>query len=64
MLKGPSSELYQEILSSVKVHLIASGGISTLNDLDVLKTAGCEGAILGKAVYEGKIKLKDLKELC
>jgi len=64
MLKGPSSELYQEILSSVKVHLIASGGISTLNDLDVLKTAGCEGTILGKAVYEGKIKLKDLKELC
>ncbi len=64
MLKGPATELYREILSSVKINLIASGGISSLNDLEMLRTAGCEGAILGKAVYEGKIKLKDLKDLC
>ncbi len=64
MLKGPSTELYSEILSSVKINLIASGGISSPDDLDALRAAGCEGAILGKAVFEGKIKLKDLKNLC
>ncbi len=64
MLEGPATELYSEILSTVKVNLIASGGITTTNDLEKLGSAGCEGAIVGKAIFEGKIKLKDLKELC
>lgn len=64
MLTGPSLELYKEILSNTDVNLIASGGISNILDLINLKEIGCEGAILGKAIYEGKITLKELQELC
>ena len=64
MLEGPSFTLYQNILEEVKVNLIASGGVTTLEDLHALNLVGCEGAIIGKAIYEGKIKLKDLQELC
>jgi len=64
MLEGPSTNLYKEILSSVKINLIASGGISSLADIEELKKAGCEGAIIGKAVYEEKLTLKELGRLC
>lgn len=64
MLEGPATELYSEILSMAKINLIASGGITSANDLEKLDSAGCEGAIVGKAIFEGKIKLKDLKKLC
>ena len=64
MLKGPSIDLYKEVIRSTKVNLIASGGISNLQDLIDLKNIGCEGAILGKAIYEGKVSLKELRELC
>jgi len=64
MLKGPSTGLYKEILAATKVELIASGGISVLEDLVSLKSAGCSGAIVGKAIYEGRISLKELSELC
>jgi phosphoribosylformimino-5-aminoimidazole carboxamide ribotide isomerase len=61
MLKGPSIETYKNILKSYKdICLIASGGISSIKDLEDLKEAGCEGAILGKAIYENKIELKSL----
>lgn len=64
MLKGPSMDLYKEILAATKVELIASGGISELEDLVNLKAAGCSGAIVGKAIYEGRISLEELSELC
>ena len=64
MLEGPSFELYAEILKSSNIQLIASGGISNITDLERLKAIGCEGAILGKAIYEGKISLKELQKLC
>jgi phosphoribosylformimino-5-aminoimidazole carboxamide ribotide isomerase len=64
MLKGPSTSLYREILDAVKVCLIASGGISSLKDIEAVRDAGCEGVIIGKAVYEGKITLNDLGKLC
>jgi phosphoribosylformimino-5-aminoimidazole carboxamide ribotide isomerase len=64
MLQGPSLTLYKEILKSVKIKLIASGGISSLKDVEDLREAGCEGAIIGKAVYEKKITLKDLGNQC
>jgi phosphoribosylformimino-5-aminoimidazole carboxamide ribotide isomerase len=64
MLTGPSISLYKDILSTVKINLIASGGVSSIKDIDALKEAGCEGAIIGKAVYEGKITLKELGRLC
>jgi len=62
MLQGASNELYKEILSEVNVKLIASGGVSSIQDLLDLKELGCEGAILGKAIYEGNISLKELKK--
>ncbi len=62
MLEGPSFELYKEILSELKVSLIASGGISSMKDLYDLKELGCSGAIIGKALYEGKISLKELRK--
>ncbi|TAL77548.1 MAG: 1-(5-phosphoribosyl)-5-[(5-phosphoribosylamino)methylideneamino]imidazole-4-carboxamide isomerase [Bacteroidetes bacterium] len=64
MLRGPSTALYKEILDSVKINLIASGGISSIKDIEDIREAGCEGAIIGKAVYEGKLTLKELREQC
>ena len=64
MLNGSSNELYSEILSKTNVNLIASGGVSSIEDLEQLKEIGCEGAIIGKAIYEGKITLKELQKLC
>jgi phosphoribosylformimino-5-aminoimidazole carboxamide ribotide isomerase len=64
MLQGPSTTLYKEILDAVKINLIASGGISSIKDIEDVHEAGCEGVIIGKAVYEGKITLKELGKLC
>lgn len=63
MLEGPSFELYQDILNQCpNVKLIASGGISTFDELPKLAELGCEGTIIGKAIYEGRITLKQLEE--
>lgn len=64
MLHGTSNELYKEIIDKSEVNLIASGGVSNMDDLIQLKELGCEGAIIGKAFYEGKITLTQLQELC
>lgn len=64
MLNGPALELYEEIISTTNVKLIASGGVSNVGDLIRLKKLGCEGAIVGKALYEGRISLNQLQELC
>ena len=61
MLQGPATETYAEILSENSVNLIASGGISSINDVEAIEQTGCEGVIIGKAFYEGNIKLKELK---
>ena len=62
MLQGPSFNVYKDILTEVKnVKLIASGGISTFDELPKLKEIGCEGVIIGKAIYENKISLKQLE---
>jgi phosphoribosylformimino-5-aminoimidazole carboxamide ribotide isomerase len=62
MLEGPSFELYKKILSESKdIKLIASGGITSIEDLNKLEDLGCEAAIIGKALYEGHIALKDLE---
>lgn len=64
MLKGPSIELYTEINNKTNINLIASGGVSSFKDLEELVNTGCEGAIVGKAIYEGRITLKELQKLC
>lgn len=64
MLRGPSTALYKEIIKKTDIKLIASGGVSSISDVLRLKSIGCEGAIIGKAIYEGNISLKHLEELC
>jgi phosphoribosylformimino-5-aminoimidazole carboxamide ribotide isomerase len=65
MLDGPSIELYKQILKkNAGLKLIASGGVSSMEDLIHLKEIGCEAAIVGKAIYEQKITLNELAELC
>ena len=62
MLEGPSFELYSRILSEIPaIKLIASGGISTFEELPKLAEMGCEGTIIGKAIYEGRITLKQIE---
>ncbi len=64
MLQGPSVGLYEKILSKEpKLKLIASGGVSSVEDLYQLKRAGLYGAIVGKAYYENRISLKELREV-
>ncbi len=61
MLQGPSLELYKEILETFpKIFLIASGGISSVKDIEDLEEAGVSGVIFGKAYYEGRITWKEL----
>lgn len=62
-LEGPSVALYKNILQQFPtLHFIASGGVSNINDLEVLKETGCKAAIVGKAIYENRISLKDLSK--
>ncbi len=62
-LEGPSLELYKELLQELPgLQLNASGGVSSMDDLDALLEAGCSGAIIGKAIYEGRISLDALKK--
>lgn len=64
MLQGPGFDLYRDIFEkcqSKQLKLIASGGISTISELPQLAALGCEGTIIGKAIYEGKISLKQLE---
>lgn len=63
-LAGPAIELYGELLKTSKIALIASGGIRSADDLVQLKSIGCSGAIVGKAIYEGHITLQEIAALC
>ncbi|RYY53240.1 MAG: 1-(5-phosphoribosyl)-5-[(5-phosphoribosylamino)methylideneamino]imidazole-4-carboxamide isomerase [Chitinophagaceae bacterium] len=61
-LEGPSTALYSEIIGEFpSLHFIASGGVSGVSDLEALRDAGCKGAIVGKAIYENRISLPELK---
>lgn len=69
MLQGPSFDLYRDIIEECSnnstdqsIKLIASGGISDIEELPQLEALGCEGVIIGKAIYEQKISLKDLEK--
>lgn len=62
MLQGPSFDVYQNLLQEQpNIKLIASGGISAFEELPKLEAMGCEGTIIGKAIYENKIALKELE---
>jgi phosphoribosylformimino-5-aminoimidazole carboxamide ribotide isomerase len=63
LLQGPATDLYKNLLSKFPtLNLTASGGVSQLSDLQMLKEIGCAGVIIGKAIYEGKITLTQLKQ--
>jgi len=63
MLEGPSIDIYREIKKKLpELVLIASGGISEMNDILMLEEMGIKGVIIGKAIYEGKIDLKDIEK--
>ncbi len=64
LLQGSSIELYKKIIKQFPfIHLIASGGVSSMDEIEKLEEAGCKGVIIGKAIYENKILLTDLKKL-
>ena len=61
MLQGPSLDLYRHIIARLPgIRLVASGGVSSVADIEMLDAVGCESVILGKAFYEGKVTLKDI----
>ncbi len=66
VLTGPAFDLYESIKNEIpKIELIASGGVSKIEDVDKLNKQNIEGVIIGKAIYEGRIKLEELKRfLC
>ena len=62
MLQGPSIDLYKKIMALFpQLHLIASGGVSCIEDIAELNEAGIPAVVFGKAIYEGKIKMNELK---
>ncbi len=64
LLQGPALELYRMIVKEFpELHFIASGGVSGMDDLHRLEEAGCKGVIIGKAIYEGRIRLSELTNL-
>lgn len=60
MLMGPNFKMYEDIVKKVSIEVIASGGVTTLNDIRKLKSIGLYGAIIGKALYDGKLDLKEV----
>ena len=67
MLQGPNYKGIEEILNAVSIPVIASGGISSIEDIKKLSTyesRGVIGVITGKAIYEGKLKLEEALEVC
>ena len=62
MLQGPAVDLYKEILNALPgLYIVASGGVSNIADIDALVEADIPAVIFGKAIYEGRIDLKDLE---
>lgn len=64
MLQGPSVDLYRQLLSTFPdLYLIASGGVSCIDDIKALDAAGVPAVVFGKAIYEGKINLSELVQI-
>ena len=59
MMQGPNVEATRRLIAQTGMDVIGSGGVSCLNDLGNLKAAGCAGAILGRAMYEGAFTLEE-----
>ena len=64
MLIGPNFDIYEKLSKETNLDIIASGGISSIEDIKKLKDMNLYGAIIGKALYENKIELKEVLSLC
>ena len=62
-LEGPNLNIYKNLLANKNINLIASGGIGCLEDIDNLRSILCNECVVGKAIYENKISLQDLKNV-
>ena len=62
-LKGPNLKIYKNLLTNKNINLIASGGIGSLEDINNLRSILCNECVVGKAIYENKISLQDLKNV-
>ncbi len=63
-LEGPSMDLYKNIIQKFpELHFVASGGVSSIKEVEELYKIGCKGIIIGKAIYENRISIKDLEKL-
>jgi phosphoribosylformimino-5-aminoimidazole carboxamide ribotide isomerase len=62
-LKGPNLNIYKNLLANKNINLIASGGIGSLEDINSLRSIHCNECVVGKAIYENKISLQDLKNV-
>ena len=62
-LKGPNLNIYKNLLSNKNINLIASGGIGSLEDINNLRSIFCNECVVGKAIYENRISLEDLKNV-
>ena len=64
MLTGPNIKLYNKLVAEFPdVQIIASGGVSKIEDIKLLRSTGVKGVVIGKAIYENKIDLKELAEI-
>ncbi|NLW88656.1 MAG: 1-(5-phosphoribosyl)-5-[(5-phosphoribosylamino)methylideneamino]imidazole-4-carboxamide isomerase [Clostridiaceae bacterium] len=59
MMTGPATDQTQELVSATRLNVIASGGIGSEQDIDKIRKSGCSGVIVGKAIYEGKVRLSE-----
>ena len=64
MLIGPNFDIYEKLSKETNLDIIASGGISSIEDIKKLKDINLYGAIIGKALYENEIELKEVLSLC
>ena len=63
MLTGPATDLYRSLINAYpKLKLTASGGVSCMEDVNALLQVGCDGVIIGKAFYENRITIKEIKD--
>ncbi len=60
MLKGPNFNMYEALNKEIDIEVIASGGVTTMEDINHLKDIGLYGAIIGKALYDGKLNLEEV----
>ena len=64
MLIGPNFDVYEKLSKETSLDIIASGGVTSMDDVKKLKNMNIYGAIIGKALYENKIDLKEVLSLC